>query len=133
MTIEEKLKDLILTRYFSIRDFTNTIGLPYTTLDSMFRRGIENSSITNISKVCKALEISMDALANGEIEPIRKGPPNLVNDWIEVEDILDHTKDVILHHGGITIEGKPIGVYAVDSIIDAMDIGLELAKKKTKT
>lgn len=132
MTLEDSLKDLILSRYHSIREFTTLIDLPYTTLDSMFRRGVENSSIVNVSKVCKALGISMDALANGKIEPIRKSPPNLVNDWIEVDDILDHTKDVLIHHGGVTIDGKPIGVNAVDSIIEAMDLGLALAKKKTK-
>lgn len=130
MTTEEKLKDLILSRYLSIRDFTNTIGLPYTTLDSMFRRGIGNSSVTNVIKVCKELGISVDALADGEIAPIRKPVSKKINDWIEVKEIIDDTKDTLKHRGFITLEGKPIGVTQLDSIIDAMDVGVELAKKK---
>lgn len=76
MSIEEKLKDLILSRYKSIREFTLEIDLPYTTLDSLFRRGINNSSLSNVLKVCKALHISGDALAQGKIVPIQdQGEP----------------------------------------------------------
>lgn len=70
MTTEEKLKDLILSRYKSIREFTLEIDFPYTTLDSIFKRGINNSSVSNVIKICKALHISADALAKGEIVPI---------------------------------------------------------------
>ena len=71
MTIEEKLKNLISERYHSIREFAIYIDMPYSTLDSIFKRGIGNSSVTNIVKICKALHISTDALADGEIRPRR--------------------------------------------------------------
>lgn len=130
MTIEEKLKDLILSRYHSIRDFTNYIGLPYTTLDSMFRRGIDNSSITNVLKVCKALGISMDALADGEIVPLKKRPTIYPDSRVDVEDLVEDLKDVLNNRGGLMIDGKSMTVNSIDSLIDAMDIGVEMAKKK---
>lgn len=129
MTIEEKLKNLILSRYHSIRDFTTYVGLPYTTLDSMFRRGVGNSSITNVLKVCKALGISMDALADGEIQPITRRVV-VVKDAIDVEDVLEDTKDMFLHGGSVNLDGKPINKDSLESIIDAIDIGVEMAKKK---
>ena len=132
MTTEEKLKELILSRYYSIRDFTNTIGLPYTTLDSMFRRGIGNSSVTNVIKVCNALNISVDALADGEIVPKIKTHKKRENDWIEVKEIFDETKDILENNGFVTLDGKPIGKATIESLFDAMDIGVEMAKKKTK-
>ena len=58
MTIEEKLKELILNRYHSIREFTIQHDIPYTTMVSIFKRGVDNSSLTNIIKICKALNIS---------------------------------------------------------------------------
>lgn len=70
MNTEDKLKELILSRYKSIREFTLAIDFPYTTLDSIFKRGIGNSSITNVLKICNALHISADALADGRIEPV---------------------------------------------------------------
>ena len=131
MTTEEKLKDLILTRYYSIRDFTNSIDLPYTTLDSMFRRGIQNSSVNNVIKVCKALGISADALADGEIVPVKK-TSKPINDRFEVKEIVDDIKEVVSQQGFITLDGKPINKDGIDSIIDAIDIGVEMAKKKSK-
>lgn len=130
MTIEEKLKDLILNRFHSIRDFTNYIGLPYTTLDSMFRRGIDNSSITNVLKVCKALGISMDALADGEIVFLKSGQTSFSDSKTEVEDIVEDFKNILYYRSGVTVDGKPITVGGVDSLIEAMDIGVEMAKKR---
>ena len=130
MTTEEKLKDLILRRYHSIREFTIAIDIPYTTMDSIFRRGIGNSSVTNVIKICKALGISADALADGEIVPVKERKPAPINDRIEIKEILDDTKDLLTHSGFITLDGKPLGKAGIESIIDAMDIGVEMAKKK---
>ena len=41
--------------------------MPNSTLDNIFRRGVLNSSVTNIIKICNALEISADELADGKI------------------------------------------------------------------
>ena len=130
MTTEDKLKELILNRYHSIREFTIENDIPYTTIHSIFKRGIGNSSVTNIIKICKALNISVDALADGEIVPLKKQPSKCINDMIEVEDLLDDTKDILTRSGFVTLNGKPMGVNQIDSIIDAMDIGVEMAKKK---
>lgn len=71
MSIESKLKDMILERYHSIREFSNTVDMPYTTIDSILKRGIANSSVSNIISICKELQISADALADGDIQPVR--------------------------------------------------------------
>ena len=38
MSVESKLKELILKRYNSIREFTQEIDIPYSTIDSILRR-----------------------------------------------------------------------------------------------
>lgn len=130
MTTEEKLKELILKRYHSIREFTIAIDIPYTTLDSIFRRGIGNSSVVNVIKICKALGISADALVDGEIKPVKIGTEILLNDRIEVEDILAGTKDKLIHQDDITLDGKPINKSEIESILNAIDVGVEIVKKK---
>lgn len=70
MTIENELKNLIVSKYGTIKAFSLEIGMPYSTLDSIFRRGIQNASITNVIKICKKLQISTDHLCNGKIVPI---------------------------------------------------------------
>ena len=67
MSIEQELKNLILSKYNSIRDFAISIEMPYSTLDSIFKRGVENAKVGNIIKICNALSISADGLATGRI------------------------------------------------------------------
>lgn len=131
MTIEERLKDLILKRYNSIREFTLAIDMPYTTMDSIFRRGIGNSSVSNVIKICKALGISADALADGEIVSIRKTTGKPINDRFEVKDILADAKDLLSHLEEVTLDGKPASRKSIESIVDAIDIGVEMARKKS--
>lgn len=76
MTIENELKGLILSRYKSVRDFAISINMPYSTIDSIFKRGVSNASITNIIKICKALSISADDLARGSIVSRFASSPN---------------------------------------------------------
>lgn len=67
--IENRIKELIISRYGSVKYFSKKIGIPYTTLDSILKRGIGNSNVMNVIKVCDALEISIDSLKKGIIEP----------------------------------------------------------------
>lgn len=132
MTTEEKIKNLILKRYHSIREFSITTDIPYTTLDSILKRGIGNSSVTNVIKICKALGISVDALADGEIVSTSKLTltPNNITELIEVNEILSDTKDRLTHSGDLTLDGNPIDKKSIASIIDAIDVGVEIAKRK---
>lgn len=77
MTVEEKLKELILSRYKSLRDFINSsdVGMPYTTLDGILKRGVVNASISNILKLCNTLDISADELSKGNIVPTNDSDP----------------------------------------------------------
>lgn len=128
MTIEEKLKELILSRYNSIREFTIAIDIPYTTMVSIFQRGIENSSVSNIIKICKALNISADALADGEIIPYKTTITNISN-RIEIKELLSDTKNFLSQSNNLTLDGKPISKNEVDSIINTMEVGVEIVRK----
>lgn len=129
MTIEEKLKDYILHRYKSLREFTNAVDIPYTTMDSILKRGIGNSSVNNVIKICKALHISADALANGEIVPrYEKNPEPKSN----LRDIVNDAKARLSGENYIVINGKPVYIETVEPIIDALDIGFEMVKRKSE-
>lgn len=71
---EDKLKEYILTKYKSIREFTVAVDMPYSTIDSIFKRGIRKASIDNIIKICDFLNISVDALIEGVVEPKSSQP-----------------------------------------------------------
>lgn len=130
MIVEEKVKNLILGRFKSLREFSIEYNIPYTTLKSMLVRGIGNSSVTNVIKLCKALGISADALADGEIKPINDRTTRSINDRIEVKEVLEDTKDILTHSDFVTLDGKLLSDNSIQSIIDAMDVGIEIVKRK---
>lgn len=128
MSTEDKLKEYILNRYKSIREFTQIINMSYSTFDSILKRGIDNSSITNIIKICKELGISVDELAEGNIAPSQIRPAT--ERKFEVTEILADVKNVLTNQGGLTIDGEPADKDSIKSIVQAMTIGEELAKKR---
>lgn len=67
MSVESDLKNLIVERYGTVKAFSQSVGLPNSTLDSIFRRGILKASVTNIIKICDELGISADGLGDGKI------------------------------------------------------------------
>lgn len=69
MTTEEKLRNKMIEEYGSVRNFVKYTDLKYTTVDSILRRGVLNSNVNNVIKICKALGISTDELAKGNIVP----------------------------------------------------------------
>lgn len=50
----------------------------------------------------------------------------------DIEKILDHTREQLLSQEGLMFNGDPVSPEAIDSILSAMQIGMEMAKKKNK-
>lgn len=67
MTVEEQLKQEILKQYKSVRAFTTEIGIPYTTLHSVFTRGIANAGIETMLKVFDALGLDIESVPTGTL------------------------------------------------------------------
>lgn len=68
-TIEQQLKDLIISKYGSMQKFCTTIKIPWSTLDSLLKRGVQNGNIGTIMSICMELDISCEALYHGDIVP----------------------------------------------------------------
>ena len=73
MTIEEQLKHEILSKYKSVRAFTTTIDIPYSTLDSVFKRGISNAGVSTMIKVFNALGLDIESVRDGVLLPKGSG------------------------------------------------------------
>lgn len=68
MNIEEAVKLIILKKYGTLKDFSVSINLPYSTVYGVFKRGFSNSTVDNVLAICNALHISADSLAEGHIK-----------------------------------------------------------------
>lgn len=88
MKREQKLRNLILDRYASLRRFAIEADIPYSTLMTLLSRDIGGASFDAIIRICRTLEIdpleldagndseiirSIPAFASGEEGPARTG------------------------------------------------------------
>jgi hypothetical protein len=65
---EIRLKEIIIEKYGSLKKFCEKINMPWTTLDSILKRGVANSNITNVMKITKELGLDTESLATGKIQ-----------------------------------------------------------------
>ena len=126
MTTEDRLRKYILTKYRSLREFSQKIDMPYSTINTIMKRGIDNSSVNNIIRICQALNISTDDLVNGRIVS------NSVCDsgTIRIEDIMEETKQKLLNAEHLTIGNRSADEADITAILNSMEIVVEMQKKR---
>lgn len=57
MSREQKLRNLILDKYTSLRQFAREANIPYSTLMTLLSRDIGSASFDVVIKICKKLRI----------------------------------------------------------------------------
>lgn len=75
--LESNVKSLIIEKYGSMKKFSEAIDMPWTTLDSILKRGIANSNITNVLKITRELGLDTEKLVDGEIFYIAPKPSTI--------------------------------------------------------
>ena len=60
MSIEESILREIKYKYKTVKGFSDIIELPYTTVDSILKRGILNSSVNNVVKIFVELDLDLE-------------------------------------------------------------------------
>ena len=128
--IENKLKDLIMSREGNMINFARKIDMPYTTLASIISRGVHSASVHNIIKICGALDISTDELADGRITFLSDAPKRVSNPPTTVDDIKRIAR--IMSFESVHINGEPLSNEDVQTITDALEIGIEIVKRRHK-
>ena len=127
MTAEEKLKQLILSKYKSVREFTLDHNIPYSTVATIWQKGIKKTSITTMIKVCQALGISTDELIAGRITFV-DDPPTPTS----VEDIIIQTKHILANTEHLTLNGKEIDEATILRLTTYMDALIDAEKRNIK-
>lgn len=79
MAKEKDLKRLMENKSGSVKAFSKDIGLAYTTVRSILERGIFNSKVENVIKICKGLNIKPEEIMEidepkVETMPVKKIP-----------------------------------------------------------
>lgn len=99
--VEQELKDLIISRYGSLKKFSEDINIAWSTLDGVIKRGANKANITSLIKICEGLSIDCESLYYGRILPkqdlLKNAPLNLNEENIikKYRDLDNHGKDLI--------------------------------------
>lgn len=106
MEKENELKRLMELKSGSVKAFSEEIGLAYTTVRSILQRGVYNSNVENVLKICKGLNLKAEKILDyddGEQEleneidtlPVREIPiVSQISAGLPIyaeENILEHT------------------------------------------
>ena len=105
--LEIQLKTLIKNKYGSVNQFSIKSGIAYSTIDSIIKRGINNSNLSSIMRVCEALNISADGLSKGIITYKNNNDTTPDIDIFKFDNILPISTQRIPFLGSVAC-GKPI-------------------------
>lgn len=67
LKIENDLKEIIISKYSSIKEFCATNDILYSKVDKIFKKGIGGADIQLIFKICSILDIDVESIVEGEI------------------------------------------------------------------
>ena len=87
-------------------------------------------SIEKVSKLATYLHTTPDYIMNG-VKTENKESELTKRDNKQIESILANTEQ-LLKQDGLMFDGNPASPEAVESILSAMQVGMEMAKKRNK-
>lgn len=110
-------------------DVCRATGLP-SSLFSEWKKGKSNPKVDKLQKIADYFGVTVDYLMTGKEAETKESQLKL-RDEKEIKNILANTEQ-LLKQEGLMFDGTPATPEAIDSILSAMQIGMEMAKKKNK-
>ncbi len=106
-------------------------GVTQTAL-SNWKSGRSTPTTKTLQKIADYFGVTIDYLMTGK-EPEEQSESTLTaKDQRDIQQILDQTREQLMSQEGLMFDGDPASPEAIDSILAAMQIGMEMAKKKNK-
>lgn len=122
---EQLLQSFGVTAY----QVSKATGISQTTLSNWKqRRNILSPKF--LQKIADYFGVSVDYLMTGKEEALKE-PQLKPKDEKDIKNILANTEQ-LLKQDGLMFDGNPASPEAIESILSAMQIGMEMAKKKNK-
>ena len=110
-------------------DVTRATGIK-SPVFSEWKKGKSRPNTEKMIKIANFLGVSIEYLLTGNES--KSNTNNLTNrDTKQIEAILSDT-EALLKQDGLMFDGNPASPEAIDSILSAMKIGMEMAKQKNK-
>lgn len=136
MLTYEKIKQLCKKKGVTVTGTEKELGFSRGSLCKVDK---SKPSMEKVQKLAKYFEVPVSYLINEEDELPKinkesqeKGTPLTTRDARDIEKILEQTRQQLESQEGLMFDGDPASPEAIESILSAMQIGMEMAKKKNK-
>lgn len=130
-----RLQELMSIKNINQVDLCQRTGIPKSSM-SMYLSGERSPRQNRLSQIAEKFNIS-EAWLMGYDVPMERtdslSDESLSHkDKRDILDIISSTKAELLSQEGLMFDGDPASPEAIESILSAMEIGMEMAKKKNK-
>ncbi len=129
MGLYEQIRDIAKSKGYSVNRLEKELGFARSSINK-FNKNIP--SVDKLQQIADFLGVTVDYLMTGETPEEKKDVTLTRRDERDIEKILDQTREQLLSQEGLMFDGQPASPEAVESILSAMQVGMELAKKKNK-
>ena len=129
MGLYEQIRDIAKSKGYSVNRLEKELGFARSSINK-FNKNIP--SVDKLQQIADFLGVTVDYLMTGETPTEKKSSFLTSRDERDIEKILDQTREQLLSQEGLMFDGQPASPEAVESILSAMQVGMELAKKKNK-
>ena len=140
-TFMTNLNRLLQKHDASQADLAAYMGVSNTTVNNWVR-GHKMPRMDKIDKICLFFSIHRSDLLNPQDnnEPMEAQSPIPTDDLPdlnarderEITRMMDDMKEKLMQEEGLMFDGQPATPASIQSILDAMQIGMEMAKKRNK-
>lgn len=130
-----RLQELMDIKNINQVDLCQRTGIPKSSM-SMYLSGERSPRQNRLSQIAEKFNIS-EAWLMGYDVPMER-TDSLSDETLsqkdkrDILDIISSTKTELLSQEGLMFDGDPASPEAIESILSAMEIGMEMAKKKNK-
>ena len=137
-TTQQRLREALSARNMLPIELSRLSGIGKSAI-SQYLSGKVTPKQDKIYKLAQVLKVSESWLM-GYDEPMEQSPapasddlPDLTpKDEREITRMMDDMKDKLMQEEGLMFDGHPASPESIQSILDAMQIGMEMAKKRNK-
>ena len=130
-----RLQELMDIKNINQVDLCQRTGIPKSSM-SMYLSGERSPRQKRLSQIAEKFNI-FEAWLMGYDVPMER-TDSLSDETLsqkdkrDILDIISSTKAELLSQEGLMFDGDPASPEAIESILSAMEIGMEMAKKKNK-
>lgn len=127
MGLYENVKNVAKTKGYSINRLEKELGFSRSYI---LKFKTITPSVEKIQKIADFLDVPSEYLTTGVDYTSDKAKLNS-KDEKDIKEIIANTEQ-LLKQDGLMFDGDPASPEAIDSILSAMQVGMEIAKKKNK-